>query len=90
MNTFARTAKEALKDQLDKLEANEHRQIFDIVQRHTSEFTKTEKGILVSTNVLNDECLSEIQKYVTFCLDQKKRMDEDMKTRKTYERMIPE
>jgi|UniRef100_A0A6C0AHU4 hypothetical protein len=90
MNTFARTAKELLKDQLDKLEANEHRQIFDIVKEHTSEFTKTEKGVLVSTNVLNDECLTAIQKYVTFCLDQKKRMDEDAKTRKTYERMIAE
>jgi hypothetical protein len=90
MNTFSRTDKETLKDQLDKLEANEHRQIFDIVQKHTAEFTKTEKGILVSTSVLNDECLTDIQKYVTFCLDQKKRMDEDQKTRKTYERMIPE
>ena len=90
MNTFSRSVKETLKDQLDKLEANEHRQIFDIVQKHTQEFTKTEKGILVSTNVLNDESLTEIQKYVTFCLDQKKRMDEDQKTRKTYERMIPE
>lgn len=90
MNTFSRTQKETLKDQLDKLESNEHRQIFDIVQKHTSEFTKTEKGILVSTNVLGDPCLTEIQNYVTFCLDQKKRMDEDQKTRKTYERMIPE
>ena len=90
MNTFARTAKETLKDQLDKLESNEHQQIFDIIKRHTDDFTKTEKGILVSTNVLNDACLTEIQSYVTFCLDQKKRMDEDQKTRKTYERMVNE
>jgi len=90
MNTFSRTVKETLKDQLDKLETNEHRQIFDIVKKYTQEFTKTEKGVLVSTNVLTDECLTEIQKYVTFCVDQKKRMDDDQKTRKTYERMIPE
>jgi hypothetical protein len=90
MNTFTRAAKEMLKDQLDKLEPNEHRQIFDIVQKYTQEFTKTEKGILVSTNAINDECLTAIQTYVTFCLDQKKRMDEDAKTRKTYERMMPE
>jgi len=82
--------KETLKDQLDKLEENEHRQIFDIVKKYTQEFTKTEKGVLVSTNALTDECLTEIQKYVTFCVDQKKRMDDDQKTRKTYERMIPE
>jgi hypothetical protein len=90
MNSVSRTTKELLKDQLDKLEENEHQQIFDIVQKYTKDYTKTEKGILVSTNVLNDECLKEIQSYVTFCLDQKKRMDEDAKTRKTYERMLAE
>ena len=90
MNSFSRTQKETLKDQLDKLDTNEHHQIFDIVQKYTQDFTKTEKGILISTNVLNDDCLKEIQNYVTFCVDQKKRMDEDQKTRRTYERMIPE
>ena len=90
MNSVSRTTKELLKDQLDKLEENEHQQIFDIVQKYTKDYTKTEKGVLVSTNVLNDECLKEIQSYVTFCLDQKKRMDEDAKTRKTYERMLAE
>uniref|UniRef100_A0A6C0CIU4 NET domain-containing protein n=1 Tax=viral metagenome TaxID=1070528 RepID=A0A6C0CIU4_9ZZZZ len=90
MNSFSRTAKELLKEQLDKLEANEHKQIFEIIKRHTEQYTKTQTGILVSTNVLNDECLNDIQTYVNFCLDQRKRMEEDLKTRKTYEQMIAE
>jgi len=90
MNTFSRTTKELLKEQLDKLEANEHKQIFEIIKRHTEQYTKTQTGILVSTNVLNDECLNDIQTYVNFCLDQRKRMEEDMKTRKTYEQMMTE
>lgn len=90
MNTFPRTTKELMKEQLDKLEANEHKQIFDIVKKHTEQYTKTQTGILVSTNMLNDECLNEIQTYINFCLDQRKRMEEDMKTRKTYERMMTE
>lgn len=90
MNSFSRTAKELLKEQLDKLEANEHKQIFEIIKRHTEQYTKTQSGILVSTNVLNDECLNDIQTYVNFCLDQRKRMEEDLKTRKTYEQMMTE
>jgi hypothetical protein len=32
--------------------------------------------------------LDEIEKYVHICLDQRKRMDIDLKTRKEYERMV--
>jgi hypothetical protein len=88
MNTFSRSKKEWLKEQLDRMESNEHNQIFSIIKKHTDQFTKTQTGVLVSTDNLNDECLAEIEKYVSFCLDQKKRMDDDMKTRKSYERLV--
>ena len=77
-----------MKEQIDKLEITEHTQIFDIVKRYTESYTKTQSGILVSTSDLSDECLKEVHRYINFCLDQKKRMDEDQKTRKTYERML--
>jgi hypothetical protein len=84
----SRNDKEWMKEQLDKLDMNEHTQVFDIVKKYTEEFTKTQTGILVSTASLSNECLEEIRRYINFCLDQRKRMDEDQKTRKTYERMI--
>ena len=84
----SRNDKEWMKDQLDKLDSNEHFQVFDIVKRYTQEYTKTQSGILVSTASLSVECLEEIRRYIHFCIDQKKRMDDDMKTRKTYERML--
>jgi len=84
----SRNDKEWMKEQLDKLDMNEHTQVFDIVKKYTEEFTKTQTGILVSTASLNDVCLEEIRRYINFCLDQRKRMEEDQKTRKTYERMI--
>lgn len=86
--SLPRSKKEWLKDQLDKMEENEHKQVFTIIKKFTDQFTKTQSGVLVSTNNLSDECLMEIDKYITFCLDQRKRMDDDMKTRKTYERLI--
>lgn len=88
MNNYPRSKKEWLKEQLDRMEASEHTQVYNIIKKHTDQFTKINNGVLVSTDSLNDECLSEIEKYVTFCLDQRKRMDDDMKTRKNYERLV--
>lgn len=88
MNSFPRSRKEWMKDQLDRMDINEHSQLLTIIRKYSEQFTKTQTGILVSTDTLNDECLTEIEKYITFSMDQRKRMDDDLKTRKTYERMI--
>ena len=70
-----RSQKEKLKEQLDKLDAQEHAQIFDIIKRYTDNFTKTQNGVLVSSDVLSDECLLEIEKRVAYYMDQRKTMD---------------
>jgi len=70
------------------MDANEHLQVFYIIKKYNETFTRTQNGILISTDNLNDECLEEIDKYVTFSMDQRTRMEADMKTRKTYERML--
>jgi hypothetical protein len=83
-----RTKKEQMKDAIDKMDSNEHLQILNIVKKYTDNFTKTQAGVLVSTEILNDECMQEIDRYITFSIDQRKRIDEDNKDRKTYERMV--
>lgn len=88
MNTVIRSKKEWLKDQLDRMDSNEHGQVFNIIKKYTDQFTKTHSGVLVSTDQLTDECLAEIEKYITFRNDQKKQMEEDAKTRKNYERLV--
>jgi len=77
-----------LKEQIDKLEPNEHKQIYNIMKKKELQVTRTQNGVLVSADKIDDETLEEVEKYVLFCLDQQKRMSEDMKTRKTYERMV--
>jgi hypothetical protein len=81
---------EALKDKIDRLEVNEHKQIYNIIKKKSPHVTKTQNGVLVSSDTLDDDTLTEVEKYVLFCLDQRKRMEDDMKTRKTYERMVYE
>lgn len=83
-----RAKKEWIKEQLDKMDSNEHTQVYEIIKKYTDQFTKTQNGVLISSDNLTNECLEEIERYITFCLDQRKRMEEDSKTRKNYERMV--
>ena len=83
-----RSKLELMKERLDKLDVNEHVQVYDIIQKYTQNITKSPNGVFVSSEHLSEECLLEMEKYIMFCVDQRKRMEDDMKTRKTYERMI--
>ena len=66
-----RVRKEQLREHLDKLEPQEHAQIFAIITRYTKNYTKTQNGVLVSSDVLSNECLLEVEKMVAFYLDQR-------------------
>lgn len=88
MNTTPRSKKEWLKDQLDRMDVNEHTQVFNVIKQYTDQFTKTQSGVLISTDQLNDECLLQIERYIIFRNDQRKQMEEDLKTRKNYERLV--
>jgi len=90
MPKFSRSKLEMLKEQIDKLEVNEHKQIYNIMKNSELHVTKTQNGVLVSADSLSEDTLTSVEQYVLFCLDQRKRMDEDMKTRKAYERMVNE
>lgn len=87
----SRLVLESLKEKIDKLDSNEHKQIYNIINRLNKsqiQTTKTQQGILITADNLDKDTVEEIEKYVHFCIDQRKRMDGDMKTRKEYERMV--
>ena len=81
-----RVRKEQLKERLDKLEPEEHAQVFEVVKRYTEDYTRTQNRVLVSSDALPDECLIEIEKMVLYYTDQKKRMDAETAERKTLSR----
>jgi len=81
-----RNRKEKVREKLEQLDANEHAQIFGIIKKYTDSFTKTQTGVLVSSDVLPDACIIEIEKMITFYLDQHKIMESDAAERKSYER----
>jgi hypothetical protein len=70
-----RVRKERLKETLDKLDPEEHAQVFGIITRYTSEYTRTQTGVFVSSDTLPDQCIQEMESLVAYFLDQRKRMD---------------
>lgn len=83
-----RQQKEKLKEQIEKMDENEQTQLFHIIRRYTDHFTKTENGVFVSSDELPTECFNDIEKYILFCSQQKKRIDEQLKLRKQYEKLV--
>lgn len=81
-----RAHKERLKELLDKLDSEEHVQIFEIIKRHTTEYTRTQNGVLISSENLSDECLREVEQRIGYFNDQRKRMDIDIAERKALSR----
>lgn len=69
-----RSRKERLKEQLEKLDPEEHAQIFAVIQRYTQTYTRTQTGVLVSSETLPDECLLEVERMVAYFLEQKTRL----------------
>ena len=82
-----RSKLEQMKLQIDSLEAADHQQLYSIISQFTQTFTKTTNGVFVSSENLSLECLEQIEKHIQFCTDQHKRMEDDLKQRKTYERL---
>ena len=80
---MSRSRKEKLRDQIDMLDIHEHAQVFAIIKKYTDEYTKTQTGVLVSSESLPEGCISEMETLVAFYLDQRKRMDADERARKS-------
>jgi hypothetical protein len=70
-----RPQKEKLKENLEKLDADEHAQLFAIIRKYTDTYTKTQTGVLVSSDVLPDQCLQEMESLVSYYIDQRKTMN---------------
>jgi signal-transduction protein with cAMP-binding, CBS, and nucleotidyltransferase domain len=83
-----RSRLEWMKEQIEKLDITEHTQIRGILMKSNVTVTEAPNGVFVSSEHIPQDCLQEMEQYILYCIDQKSRMDEDLKTRKTYERMV--
>ena len=72
---------------LERLEQNEHEQIFKIVRKYTGEYTRSDTGVYVSSKNLPQACLDEMERYITFCFDQLEHLEAGDVYRSKYEKL---
>ena len=77
---------ETLRERIEGLDSHEHAQLFEVLKRYTDKYTKTQTGVLVSSDNLPLECLRELDILVSFYADQRKRMESDTLERKALSR----
>ena len=77
---------ETLRERIEGLDPHEHAQLFEVLKRYTDKYTKTQTGVLVSSDNLPQECLRELDILVSFYADQRKRMESDTLERKALSR----
>lgn len=77
---------EALRERIESLDPQEHAQLFEVIKRHTEKYTKTQMGVLLSSDCLSAACLQELSTMVSFYVDQRKRMESDTLERKALSR----
>ncbi len=75
---------ERLRDKIEALDTQEHAQLFDVIKRYTTSYTKTQTGVLIASDALPLDCLTELDRLVSFYADQRKRMDTDTLERKAF------
>ena len=78
---------EQLKERLDQLDPNEHEQLFAIVQKYTREYTRSDTGVYVSSDKLPKDCITEMERYVNFCFDQRTHLEAATAERMRYEKL---
>jgi hypothetical protein len=76
-----RAQKDELRERIETLGVHEHYQLFQVIKKYTDAYTKTSGGVLVSSESLSPECLSEMNTLVNFYIDQRRVMDADEFTR---------
>ena len=81
------TSAEKLLPLLERLEQNEHEQIFKIVRKYTDEYTRSDTGVYVSSKNLPQSCLDEMERYITFCFDQRAHLEAGDVDRSKYEKL---
>jgi hypothetical protein len=84
--------RKVLRDKISFLSSTEHYEIFKMI-RGNDNYTKNTNGIFFDLTNLNEETISEINKFVTFCVENKVVLDEydrrynECKNQNSYEKV---
>jgi Bromodomain extra-terminal - transcription regulation len=75
-STYTSKEKRRLVDRINHLGTTEHNEILNIIKRKNIGYTQNNNGTFVHIAKLDEDTLHEIDKFVSFCHDNKKMLDE--------------
>ena len=65
-----------IRDKIGKLSSTEHEEIFKILETHSIDFTQNKNGTFFDISKIPEEVFSILEKFVDFCINNKKELDE--------------
>ena len=74
-----------LRDEIEKLDKNNHLGIFKILKKHNISFSENKNGSFINLNFVNDFILSEIKEYILYLKKQENIINELEVQKKEYE-----
>jgi hypothetical protein len=74
-----------LRDEIEKLDKNNHLEIFKILKKHNISFSENKNGSFINLNFVNDFILSEIKEYILYLKKQENIINELEVQKKEYE-----
>ena len=68
--------RKSLLEQISSLSSTEHGEIFKMLRNHGINFTQNKNGIFFNLTALDDSLVEEIYNFVSYCVSNKKQLDE--------------
>ena len=66
-----------LKDKILSLQENEYYEFLKILYKHNCNFSENKNGIFINMTKLSPQIIKDINIFLDFCKENKKRLDED-------------
>jgi len=75
-------------DKTKLLKEEEHLEIFKIIKKYEIKFTKNSNGVFINLNKLSNIIIEEINKFVTYCIENKNLLKLDNNKRENIKKII--
>ena len=76
MQQYTNKQRRSILEKINSLSSTEHEEILKIVKRHGISFSQNKNGIFFNLSNLDYQILYEIDMFVTYCISNKKELDE--------------
>jgi hypothetical protein len=73
---YTNKQRKALFDKINNLSSTEHEEILKIIKSHNVSYSRNKNGVFFNLSSLEDNVIDDIDRFVTYCMSNKKDLDE--------------